>query len=124
MAYEPKEWVCGDTITADDLNRIEEGIADASGGVMVVHFTNDDESDPQGKWSCDKNISDIDEVLKSGTPVVGVATLTLGGQITSCETVAVSFQAGTYFAKLRNGDVWKGAGDQLPPTQWNITWNS
>lgn len=32
MAYEPKEWVCGDTITADDLNHIENGIADVGGG--------------------------------------------------------------------------------------------
>ena len=26
MAYTPKEWQCGDAITADDLNRMEEGI--------------------------------------------------------------------------------------------------
>lgn len=35
MSYEPKEWVCGDTITADDLNRMEDGIADASGGASI-----------------------------------------------------------------------------------------
>lgn len=31
MSYEPKEWACGDTITADDLNHIENGIAEAGG---------------------------------------------------------------------------------------------
>lgn len=34
MAYEPKTWACGDTITAEDLNHIEEGIAQSSGGVL------------------------------------------------------------------------------------------
>lgn len=36
MAYEPKEWQCGDTITADDLNRIENGVADASSVKAIV----------------------------------------------------------------------------------------
>lgn len=31
MAYEPKTWTCGETITADALNHIEDGIANASG---------------------------------------------------------------------------------------------
>ena len=30
--YEPKNWKCGDTITADDLNHIEQGVANAGGG--------------------------------------------------------------------------------------------
>lgn len=29
MAYNPKHWVCGETVTADDMNRIENGIRDA-----------------------------------------------------------------------------------------------
>lgn len=29
MAYTPKQWVCGETITADGLNNIEEGIQEA-----------------------------------------------------------------------------------------------
>lgn len=32
MAYTPKTWACGDTITADELNRMEEGISSAQGG--------------------------------------------------------------------------------------------
>jgi hypothetical protein len=43
MAYEPKEWQCGDTITADDLNHIEQGVADASGAspLIVDRVTNE-----------------------------------------------------------------------------------
>lgn len=30
MAYEPKEWACGEVVTADALNHIEQGIAEAN----------------------------------------------------------------------------------------------
>lgn len=32
MAYDPYEWECGETITAEKLNRIEEAIAELSQG--------------------------------------------------------------------------------------------
>lgn len=32
MAYTPNEWQCGDVVTAEKLNHMEQGIADASGG--------------------------------------------------------------------------------------------
>lgn len=32
MAYEPKTWECGEVVTAEALNNIEQGIADASSG--------------------------------------------------------------------------------------------
>ena len=35
MSYTPKEWVCGETITADALNHIEQGIADSGGGYIL-----------------------------------------------------------------------------------------
>ena len=40
MAYTPKTWQCDDTITADELNRMEQGIAEASqggGGTLRVN---------------------------------------------------------------------------------------
>lgn len=39
MAYTPKTWECGETITADALNHIEQGIASSGGGTepLVVH---------------------------------------------------------------------------------------
>lgn len=36
MAYEPKTWACDDVITAEDMNHIEQGIADASQGGGVL----------------------------------------------------------------------------------------
>ena len=32
MAYEPNVWKCGDTITADQLNRLEQAVAELSQG--------------------------------------------------------------------------------------------
>lgn len=32
MAYEKQTWTCGETITADKLNHIENGLASAGGG--------------------------------------------------------------------------------------------
>lgn len=48
MSYTPKQWVCGETITADGLNNIEEGIQDAlecceSGGSLPTVTTDDDD---------------------------------------------------------------------------------
>lgn len=39
MAYEPKTWECGETITADALNHIEQGIANSGGGTEPLIFT-------------------------------------------------------------------------------------
>lgn len=36
MAYEPKTWECGDVVTADALNHIEQGIAESGGGTVEV----------------------------------------------------------------------------------------
>ena len=32
MAYEPTVWSCGDTITADKMNKLEQGLAECCGG--------------------------------------------------------------------------------------------
>ena len=39
MSYKSKEWQCGDTITAEDLNRMEQGIAQGGGdsAPLAVH---------------------------------------------------------------------------------------
>lgn len=41
MAYTPKTWECGETITADALNHLEQGVASAGGGAepLIVNCT-------------------------------------------------------------------------------------
>ena len=62
MAYEPKTWACGDTITADDLNHIEQGVAQSGGGmtVNVVQRTG------QTTFTIDKTCEEIIDYVKSG----------------------------------------------------------
>lgn len=42
MSYTPTEWQNGDTVTAEKLNKLEQGVADAGGGgsgILIVHDT-------------------------------------------------------------------------------------
>ena len=39
MAYTPTEWNCGDTITAEKMNKIAQGIADSGGVLTIWHST-------------------------------------------------------------------------------------
>lgn len=43
MAYTPTVWKCGDTITAEKLNKLEQGVANSGGGSesLVVRTTTD-----------------------------------------------------------------------------------
>lgn len=44
MSYTPTEWKAGDTVTSTKLNKIEQGIASASGNetsdILIVHSNN------------------------------------------------------------------------------------
>ena len=64
MAYEPKTWQYGEVVTADDLNRIERGIAEAGGGLILkVSETVD------SKMYFDHTWEEVDNAMKAGTPV-------------------------------------------------------
>lgn len=41
MAYTPNTWATGDTISADKLNNIEQGIAKAGLGIKSIALTTD-----------------------------------------------------------------------------------
>ena len=67
MSYEPKTWECGDTITAEALNHLEQGVANAGGGgtePLIVHAVGD--SSP---YHLDKTYAEIHSALLAGTPL-------------------------------------------------------
>ena len=64
MAYTKQNWNTGDTITADKLNHMEDGIADET--PIVVHFEKVD-----GNWTADKEYSELRTAIENGTPVKG-----------------------------------------------------
>lgn len=64
MAYTPTVWETGDVITAEKLNKAEQGIAEASAGAFYCHFSYAD-----GTWTCDKTIAQIMEAYDAGRSV-------------------------------------------------------
>lgn len=75
MAYTKQNWECGDLITADKMNHIEDGIEGASSGggsliVTVTDRTATAEECPGGGYVEEYNHSwqEIYDALASGTP--------------------------------------------------------
>lgn len=63
MAYEPTNWKAGDTVTSAKLNKLEQGVASAGdGGVLIVSV---DET-----MTLDKTWKEIHDALANGTIVV------------------------------------------------------
>lgn len=67
MSYTPTEWKTGDTITAEKLNKLEQGVADSGGGggALIVNSTYDD-----GAYTLDKTWKEIRDVFVTGVTVL------------------------------------------------------
>ena len=65
MAYEPKEWICGETITAEALNHIEDGLAECceSKGALGILGTLDASTEAK---TLNKTWQEIYEAAHSG----------------------------------------------------------
>ena len=63
MSYEKQNWKTGDTITAEKLNHIEEGIE--KGYFQLVEIIYDESTD---KYRLNKTYSEINELLINGIP--------------------------------------------------------
>ena len=70
MAYEPKTWECGETITAEALNHMEQGITSGGGTeplILTAHIEQD------GEQTCsvlDHTYNDVKDALESGRLVL------------------------------------------------------
>lgn len=65
-AYEPTVWATGDVVTADKLNKLEEGVANASGGGLIVHSVYDETTE---KHILDKTWTEIYNAFIAGNNV-------------------------------------------------------
>ena len=71
MAYEPKTWTCGEVVTADALNHMEQGIADAGGvEVFVVNFDARGTSSSSYTVTADKTFAEVVEAHNRGAVIV------------------------------------------------------
>lgn len=86
MAYTPTEWACGDTITAEKLNKLEEGLAECCGGgtVRVIKPTGESGNIVGGNGiSCtayyyDMTYAELGETMRNGTIVFAQFPIPIG----------------------------------------------
>lgn len=85
MAYTKQTWACGDEITAEKLNHIEDGIAEGGSGKFVVTIDND---------TADHTFAEIKQAYDNGM-VIEVVELVSGidyvYQLLAIDSSAVSF---------------------------------
>lgn len=66
MSYTPTNWQTGDTITAEKLNKLENGVASGGGGgLFKITATLNNET-----WSVDKTFNEIVSAYNNGMLIV------------------------------------------------------
>lgn len=75
MAYEKQTWQTGDVVTSAKLNHMEDGIAGAGGGTLVVHDDGSGTLDKTWKEVADAGFA----VLQADSIVTVLAQVTTGG---------------------------------------------
>lgn len=72
MAYEPKMWVCGETITAESLNHIENGIEALAPMMLTYGGTTQEEADAAilGNGYLNATWQEINDAFRAGRRIV------------------------------------------------------
>lgn len=70
MAYEKTEWKSGDTITAEKLNKIEDGIAEGGGSTGPLYFNIDNYDEEADNYISNVTFGEIYEAFKIGRPII------------------------------------------------------
>lgn len=86
MSYTPTTWANGDTITAEKMNNIEQGIVNASsGGSSVVNVgVTVTSGNQEVTFTLDKTWAEINEITETG----GVAYLKITSETASAQMVS------------------------------------
>ena len=66
MSYTPTEWKTGDIVTSTKLNKLEQGVANASGGALVVEATTQNGTD----FTADITIGELYEAALTGPVII------------------------------------------------------
>ena len=110
MAYEQHEWVNGETITAEKMNNIEEGIVEASqsgggGGLPIVHFTAHSNISSGwwfGSWRFVKQSGNAYEVVDTLYSPMYLIAQSYGGESYTNASLPVPQTDGLYLALVRD----------------------
>lgn len=96
MSYTPTTWAAGDTVTAAKLNKLEQGVANG-GGVLVVTV---------GEGNvCDKSYNDIISAIQSNLVVALKEPDSDGFENMFSYLSSTSVGEGGYFAYFAGGSV-------------------
>lgn len=102
MAYTPTTWASGDTITATKLNKMESGIANA-GGALIVTIEDD---------TLDKTWQEIHDAVENGQVVLFYYTTSDGKFACYLSSVEYDSSLESYSINLFNADsgavMWLG----------------
>lgn len=71
MSYEKQTWVTGETVTADKLNHMEDGIADA-GGASGTYMFSIWHIDSSGNMATDGDYATARALLADARPIIAV----------------------------------------------------
>lgn len=65
MSYTPTQWSAGDTVTSAKLNKMEQGIAGASGAnILVVHVNTIEREVESGKATVTEQVAQLDKTAR------------------------------------------------------------
>lgn len=97
MSYVPREWKCGDVVTAEALNHIEQGIASGDGGGLIVSFDHFD--DATSKEYYDRTWQEVYDAILAGKAVYidWHDSVTLVGSNVNISNVAQMYNYGNSF---------------------------
>lgn len=119
MNYEKQTWERGETISADKLNHIEEGVEQVSqngGGMLVVKPTGrtTQNGDYELIWQ-DKTWQEVDDALANGMMVILPSKVTANG---GHEVVFINMTNVFTSAPTHRIDTSLGSGGSNPPTYY------
>lgn len=107
MAYEKQTWVCGETITADKLNHMEDGIAEASGGGTAG-------------YECTEEYTLLTDESVATSELFGTAQAPLAySNLIETNTVKVTFDGVEYVCTKAEQDRLNSYGASIPDSPEN-----
>lgn len=99
MPYSPRTWVTGDTVTAADMNAIENGIADAAGGLEGITAL--------GDASATLSASTTAAIIEASDPITATRSVTLPNNPDTQDDITVIRTAdatGAFALQVKNHD--------------------
>lgn len=87
MSYNKLGFTSGQTLKAEHLNHMEDGIANAGGGAFILRPTENELSGDFSEIICTTNYDEMAKALESGTPVYIILPESFGSSGTSTKEV-------------------------------------